>query len=92
MFNSPKYGELSVEKENNLFQLNFPSLPPQQCETPINIIKVLGKEPIETLIADDYLVVYEKEEDILLESNILVKNLIKELQESSEIKINENEA
>jgi len=64
VFNSPKYGELSVEKENNLFQLNFPSLPPQQCETPINIIKVLGKEPIETLIADDYLVVYEKEEDI----------------------------
>jgi len=36
--------------------------------------------------------IYEKEEDILLESNILVKNLIKELQESSEIKINENEA
>jgi len=36
--------------------------------------------------------IYEKEEDILLESNIEVKNLIMELQENSEIKINENEA
>lgn len=36
--------------------------------------------------------IYEKEEDILLESNTEVKNLIMELQENSEIKINENEA
>jgi len=35
--------------------------------------------------------IYKKEEDILLESNLTVKNLIRELQDNSEIKINENE-
>lgn len=66
LFNSPKYGELSVEKENGLFLLNFPAIPPQKCETPANIIKAFGKEPVETLVADDYLVVLDKEEDIKL--------------------------
>jgi len=35
--------------------------------------------------------IYKREEDILLESNTTVKNLIRELQDNSEIKINENE-
>jgi hypothetical protein len=35
--------------------------------------------------------IYKREEDILLESNLTVKNLIRELQDNSEIKINENE-
>ena len=57
-------GELSVEDNNGKLYLNFPSLPPKQCEVPSNIEKALGIAPLEVLLADDYLLTYENEEEI----------------------------
>ncbi len=63
-FKSHLSGDLSVTKNNGLYVLDFPARPATICETPIDIIKALGIEPRETLKADDYLVVFENENQI----------------------------
>jgi len=64
-FISPISGTLSVEKESELLLLNFPSIPPKPCETPSNINKAFGKMPVEVLAADDYLLLFESEKELL---------------------------
>jgi PhzF family phenazine biosynthesis protein len=59
-------GVLTVSKENEWLVMNFPSQPPELCEMPENMIEALGKSPVECLKSKDYMVVFEKEEDILL--------------------------
>jgi PhzF family phenazine biosynthesis protein len=63
-FKSHLSGELSVRKNNGLHILDFPALPATICKTPSDIIKSFGVEPMETLKADDYLVVFENENQI----------------------------
>jgi len=63
-FKSHLSGELSITKNNGLYFLDFPSLPATICKTPSDIIKAFGIVPMETLKADDYLVVFENENQI----------------------------
>ncbi len=65
VFNSHLSGKLSVEHKDGLFELDFPSIPPKPCETSNLIIDALGFVPVETLRADDYLIVFENENQVL---------------------------
>jgi PhzF family phenazine biosynthesis protein len=64
-FHSHKSGELSVEKNGDLFVLDFPSRPVAKAEIPEGLIEALGKEPKEVFKARDYFLVYETEQEIL---------------------------
>lgn len=63
-FKSHLSGELSVTKNDELFILNFPAILGTPCEPPSDLIKAFGEVPKETLKADDYLVVFENENQI----------------------------
>ncbi len=58
-------GVLLVSKIGNLLTLDFPAQPPEICSTPALLSPGLGATPIECLKHDDYVAVFEKEEDIL---------------------------
>lgn len=58
-------GLLTVSKNDELLTLNFPAQLPVSCEIPLLLSSGLGKAPIECLENDDYLAVFENEEDIL---------------------------
>jgi len=61
-----KSGELRVSLDSkNRLVMDFPSQPPKPCACPGNLVKGLGKEPVEVLFHDDYMAVFENEEDIL---------------------------
>lgn len=57
-------GELLVSKANNLLTLDFPAQPPEACHTPAPLTTGLGKAPIECLKHDDYLAVFENEDEV----------------------------
>lgn len=58
-------GELLVYKHGELLTMNFPSQAPENCSTPDSLVEGLGISPIECLKHDDYLAVFEKEDDVL---------------------------
>jgi PhzF family phenazine biosynthesis protein len=62
-FNS-RSGSLKVSREDDLLTMNFPSLPPVSCEAPNDLIKGLGREPVEVWCAEDYVAVFSVEDDI----------------------------
>ena len=63
-------GQLLVSKADNFLTLNFPAQPPQACETPELLVLALGREPTVCLTDEDYVAVFDSEEDILdLEPN-----------------------
>jgi len=62
-FNS-RSGLLSVERKGNLYALDFPSRPPGPWEAHPNLLAGLGAEPKSVLAADDYLCVFEREEQV----------------------------
>ncbi len=64
-FHSQKSGNLSVEKQDNLLILDFPSRPVSVCEAPNGLLEAIGKAPSEILKARDYFLVYETEQDVL---------------------------
>lgn len=54
-------GELIVERKGEWLEMNFPACPPTPCE-PFEILsKGLGQQPLEVLVADDYLAVFDSE-------------------------------
>jgi len=57
-------GPLSVTQNNGLLTLDFPSQIPVSCEIPEDLIKGLGKKPLTCLKSEDYIAVFECEEDI----------------------------
>lgn len=57
-------GELSVEKEGELFVLDFPSRAPVKSTLPVLIANSLNIQPKEILKSRDYVLVYENQEDI----------------------------
>ncbi|GAV20389.1 hypothetical protein MMIC_P1354 [Mariprofundus micogutta] len=70
-------GLLTVSKADDLLVLDFPAQVPVSCETPEAILHAFGIEPVECLKGEDYIIVFEFEEDVLTtEPNI---ELLKEL-------------
>ncbi len=70
-------GELSVEKEGDLFVLDFPSRPPETSTLPKIIADSFNIPPREVLKSRDYVLVYENEEDVLnVEPNVSLLNQI----------------
>ena len=58
-------GELVVEREGNLYALDFPSRPPAPCPNPHPSLEAgLGAKPSQVLAAQDYLCVFETEEQV----------------------------
>ena len=58
-------GVLPVSKADNLLTLDFPVQTPEACSTPAALTAGLDKVPIECLKHDDYVAVFENEEDVL---------------------------
>jgi PhzF family phenazine biosynthesis protein len=58
-------GELTVEKVDGLFVLDFPSRPGVVAEAPLGLIDAIGVEPKEIYKSRDYMLVYENEADVL---------------------------
>lgn len=57
-------GMLTVTKDNEWFVMNFPAQPPVLCDTPKEIIKAFEITPVECLMSEDYIIVFEHEIDI----------------------------
>ncbi len=57
-------GLLTVEKEHDLFTLNFPSRPAEISALPKTISEGLNIQPKEVWKARDYLLVYDNEDDV----------------------------
>lgn len=60
-----KSGLLTVKKNNNWLQMDFPSQPPVHCEIPQQILEAFDETPVECLKSEDFIVVFENEETIL---------------------------
>ncbi len=59
-------GELTVEKNDGRYVLDFPSRPGEAAEAPAGLIEALGgAEPKEIYKSRDYMLVYESEADVL---------------------------
>jgi PhzF family phenazine biosynthesis protein len=54
-------GELKVDRNGELLEMNFPAVPPKPCDTPSRLIDGLGQRPREVLGADDYIAVFDSE-------------------------------
>ena len=57
-------GLLKVTRNDNLLALDFPARPPQQCSAPQDLLSGLVDLPQEILQAEDYLAIYETEQQI----------------------------
>ena len=62
---SSKSGVLTVSKNKEWLEMNFPSQQPEHCKIPEKIEAAFNIKPIECLRNEDYIVVFEKEEDII---------------------------
>lgn len=58
-------GILNVVKENDLFIMDFPEQLPVVCELPEEIKRAFDTQPIECLKSQDYIVVFNDENEIL---------------------------
>jgi PhzF family phenazine biosynthesis protein len=58
-------GELAVAKSDDLLVMDFPAQPAKPCATPQLLVEGLGKAPIEVLSSEDYLAVFDTEEDVI---------------------------
>ena len=61
-----KSGPLRVVREGELLVMDFPLQPPVPCQIPDEIVRAFKVKPIECLESEDYIVVFENEEDLLL--------------------------
>jgi PhzF family phenazine biosynthesis protein len=57
-------GLLTVEREGDVFTLDFPSRPAKSCPVPDALVRGLGAKPVEVFKARDYLVVFASELDV----------------------------
>lgn len=60
-----KSGELTVEKADGKYVLDFPSRPGKPVEAPAALIEAIGATPKEVYKSRDYMLVYESEADVL---------------------------
>jgi PhzF family phenazine biosynthesis protein len=61
---STRSGTLVVERKDGLLAMDFPSRPPVPCISPAALTEGLGREALEVLTADDYIAVFENQEDV----------------------------
>ena len=59
-----KSGILVVTKQDDWLTLDFPKQPLVYCETPKEIVEAFSKEPIECMMSEDIIAVFENEIDI----------------------------
>ena len=59
-----KSGELTVERENDLYALDFPARPAAECAVDAGLTAALGAAPKLVLGARDYLCVFDSEEEV----------------------------
>jgi len=59
-----KSDDLLVTQKGDLLEMNFPSQPPKEGNIPQDLLDGLGKTPLEVLCSEDYLVVFEQEDDL----------------------------
>lgn len=59
-----KSGILKVKEENGLYYIDFPSRPPKPALLPAIIRESLSKQPTEVLLARDYVLIYDSEDDV----------------------------
>ena len=57
-------GPLGVSTDGALLTLDFPRQMPVPCEAPTQLVQGLGREPLECLAREDYVAVFESEEDV----------------------------
>lgn len=57
-------GELTVDRNGELLEMNFPAVRPLPCNPPGRLIDGLGRRSKEVLSADDYIAVFDSEADI----------------------------
>lgn len=57
-------GELAVDREGERYALDFPARPPENCNPGADLEAALGARPGETLFAQEYLCVFEREEQV----------------------------
>jgi len=60
-----KSGELVVERDGDLYALDFPSRPPGEVAVDSSLVEALGAKPKSILGARDYLCIYESAEEVL---------------------------
>jgi len=60
-----KSGVLKVSKDGDWLVMDFPSQVPMPCPIPMVIEQAFDIKPVECLQSEDYLIVFEHEEDIL---------------------------
>ena len=58
-------GPLVVERRQDYLEMDFPAQPPQTCEIPLAILDAFTERPIACLKSEDYIVVFDSEEDVL---------------------------
>jgi PhzF family phenazine biosynthesis protein len=57
-------GVLTVARDQDSFEMDFPSRPPQACETPVDLLPALGLEAALVMKSRDYLVVVDHAEQV----------------------------
>lgn len=62
---SSRSGELRVNTNGSQLTLNFPALDYSEIEPPQSLSLGLGKIPISTYAGDDYIAIFEREQDIV---------------------------
>src|SRR2546429_7057531 len=55
----PRSGVLTVTREHDGFELDFPARPPQPCDTPVGLLQALGLDTAQVMRSRDYLVVVD---------------------------------
>lgn len=58
-------GDLIVKRNNAWLAMDFPAQPATPCPAPDALIAGLGKRPLEVLSADDYVAVFNSEDEVL---------------------------
>lgn len=59
-----KSGELIVERDGDLYAMDFPARPPVECAIDPGLIDALGAKPKQILGARDYFCVFDTEEEV----------------------------
>lgn len=59
-----KSGTLIVTRDGDLFSLDFPADPPEECKAPPQLVPALGGRPETVLAARNYLAVYGSEDEV----------------------------
>jgi len=57
-------GMLTVAKDQDSFEMDFPAMPPQPCETPVGLLPALGLKGALVMRSRDYLIVVDRAEQV----------------------------